>query len=138
MYKKFTDLGITHQIKGLIAVGVVTRIALAAVILPKLSGDLFLPFFHSQSHPFDFSVVQNNLQAQDSPFPYGLPMYIVFLPVFIAVKISASASFTLPVILALGMVSIIPDYLIMRILINQKSDFRVLLLWVLSLIVLWL
>jgi uridine kinase len=137
MYKKFADLGIVHKYKGVIAIGLVTRIALAVFIFPKLAENLYLPFFYSQSHPFDFSVIQNNLQSQETPFPYGLPMYIIFLPVFIAVKISASASFTVPVIIALGIISIIPDFLIMRILIKQNSDFKVLLLWVFSPIVLW-
>ena len=113
------------------------RILTALIVTPVLVERLFLPHFFNQSHPFDFGASEVSLGLAESPFPYGIPMYLIYLPAYVAVKISNSAEFTLLTGITVFLTTLIGDYLIFRILKKRIVDPRVILLWVLSPIVLW-
>ena len=115
----------------------VVRVIAAVMVTPVLAERLFLPHFLEQSNPFDFSIDGEHSDVGESPFPYGLPMYFVYLPVYLAVKISNSADFNLLTGFAVFAITIVADYAIFKILRTREFEPRVLLLWCLSPIVLW-
>jgi uridine kinase len=137
MHKKLTDLGMKLTLTRILAFGLLTRILLVFLFVPKLTEELFFPFLYDQSNPFDFTAVNNHMVLEQSPFPYGLPMYLVFLPVHLVIKVYAATSITYPVMMAIGAIAVIPDFIIMRMLVAAKADVKVILLWILSPIVIW-
>jgi uridine kinase len=113
------------------------RVIAAVIVTPVLAERLFLPHFLDQTNPFDFDTQGQNSEMGESPFPYGIPMYLVYLPVYAAVKFSNSANFNLLAGISVFAITIVGDYLIFRILRKRATEPRVLLLWSLSPIVLW-
>lgn len=136
MYKKHRPMDLILKANFVLALGLLIRIYILVIHVPTLSNNLYLPFFASQSHPFDFSAVNHFTNASVSPFPYGLPMYLVSLPIFIVTKTLGLSSTSLIATLALAAFSLLPDLLIFRIIWSLKKDFRVLMLWTFSPIVL--
>ena len=137
MHKAIVSLGIKPIVRIILGIGLALRVLIAIFVFPRISQEYFLPFFQLQGNPFDFSATLTEEYSGTSPFPYGLPMYFVFLPVYLTIKLMNSASFSIPIKAALFIVAIVPDYLIARFLIKLKLDFKVLVLWIFSPIVLW-
>lgn len=136
MYKKLRFLAIRSRVSLILSIGFLIRFGILVLHTPTLANELYLPFFNNQSGPFDFDPVNQLTESQVSPFPYGLPMYLVSLPVHFAVKISGGVDYSLMIGIALVAFSIIPDFIIMSVLLTLKKDYRALSIWAFSPIVL--